>query len=61
MPIDGPVPADLISPLAAVTLFVLMVHVGLGVVLTDLRGLRAQKWLLGRALLCAPRSPTSIA
>jgi len=53
MPLDGPVPADLISPLAAVTLFVLMVHVGLGVVLTDLRGLRAQKWLLARALLCA--------
>jgi len=52
MPIDGPVPADLITPLAAVTLFVLMVHVGLGVVLTELRGLRSQGWLLGRALLC---------
>jgi BASS family bile acid:Na+ symporter len=52
MPIDGPFPADLISILAAVTLFVLMVHVGLGVALSELRGLRAQGRLLGRALLC---------
>jgi len=52
MPIDGPVPADLISPLAAITLFVLMVHVGLGVIVTEITGLRSQGRLLARALLC---------
>jgi len=52
MPIDGPVPAQLIAPLAAITLFVLMVHVGLGVVVTEVSGLRAQWRLLARALLC---------
>lgn len=50
MPIDGPIPHEVLTVVAASTVFSVMFALGLGIVLTELRGVLKQPGPLARAL-----------
>jgi bile acid:Na+ symporter, BASS family len=50
MPVDGPIPQEVLTVVAAATVFSVMFTLGLGIVLAELRGVLERPGLLARAL-----------